>query len=392
MLSFWLPHALVAQTSSDLKNKRKKLQNKINYTNKLIKETRSNQQLSHTELVLLNKKIGLQEEKVRNIGYEIRHLNRKISETASIIVSTEEDLRQLKEEYAAMIRAAYKTQSSYDKLLWIFAADDLNQAYYRLKYMQSYAELRKQQSHEIVRYRKLLEGQIAQMKNRKTKRKNLLTLQISEQDALQVMQTNQQQALHFLHNQEEKLREQLQSQERDKAKLNEAIAYAIKKEVEAAKNRNKGTYALTPEARLESSRFEKNKGKLPWPVERGLITSTFGEHPHPSIPGLKVKNNGIDILTSKGADARAIFEGEVRSVIVISGAGKTVMIRHGGYFSAYSNLKEVYVKKGDKVTTRQGIGTLLTDASKTISHLEIWKISNNGTLSKENPSHWIFQK
>lgn len=391
-LFVFLPFVASAQTSADLKKRRSHLQEKINYTNKLLNSTRSNQRLSQTELVLLNKKISLREEKMKGISYEIGRLDGKIAETAAIVESMSDDLVALREEYAQMIRAAYKMRGSYDKLLWVFAADDLNQAYRRLKYMQSYTELRKNQASEIERYQLLMADQMVRLAEQKEQRKSLLSLEEQDRVALEEDKKNQQSTLHKLRGQEERLRAQLRAQEKDKEKLNQAISYAIKKEIEAAKNRNAGTFALTPEAKLESSRFEKNRGKLPWPVERGVITSTYGEHPHPTIPGLKIKNNGIDISTSKAADVRSVFEGEVISVIVISGAGKTVMVKHGGYYTAYSNLKDVFVKKGDKVKTKERLGTLLTEDAKTVSHFEIWKIDHTGSMSKENPSSWIYQK
>jgi septal ring factor EnvC (AmiA/AmiB activator) len=146
---------------------------------------------------------------------------------------------------------------------------------------------------------------------------------------------------------------------------------------------------MTPEALKLSNSFASNKGSLPWPVTEGVITDRFGQHPHPVLTGIIVNNNGIDISTTKGSIARALFDGEVSSVAIIPGGGKVVMIRHGEYLSVYSYLSDVYVKKGEKVTTKQHLGTLVSepDKAKTTVHLEIWK-----GMTKLNPEYWIFRK
>ena len=178
-------------------------------------------------------------------------------------------------------------------------------------------------------------------------------------------------------------------------KLQKAIQKIIEDEIrkarEAAKkagNTSKG-FPMTPEALKLSNSFAANKGKLPWPVLEGVITDRFGKHPHPVLSGIVINNNGIDISTTKGAISRAIFEGEVSSVAIIPGEGKVVMVRHGEYLSVYSYMTEVYVKKGDKVTTKQHLGVLVNEAgaSKTDIHIEIWK-----GMTKLNPEYWIYRK
>jgi septal ring factor EnvC (AmiA/AmiB activator) len=383
-----------AQTSSsDLKKKRKEIQNKINYTNKLISESRSDQRMSQTELILINQRIALRQEKINTIGYEIAQLNTQVDELNSVIEAMESDMTTLKKRYASMVVFAYKNRDQNDRLLYIFAATDISQAYARLKYMQEYAEARKEQLVAIGVYRNILAGQVTDLEEKKQDRKALQMLELTDKESLALDKVEQQQTLTGLMGKENQLRSKLHQQEKEKEKLNQAIAYAIKKEIEAEKAKNKGVFRLTPEARLVSENFEKNKGRLPWPVERGLITSTFGDHAHPTIPGLKVKNNGIDISTNKGSLVRAVFDGEVISIIVISGAGKTVMLKHGGYYTTYSNLKDVKVKKGDKVEVKDLLGTLLTDIdNKTVAHFEIWAVDSSGALKKENPTLWIYKK
>jgi murein DD-endopeptidase MepM/ murein hydrolase activator NlpD len=166
----------------------------------------------------------------------------------------------------------------------------------------------------------------------------------------------------------------------------------------ATKGTSKGTsgstakleVTLTPEAKELNADFEKNKGKLPWPVEKGVITSRYGKQPHPVLPGIVIENNGIDITTEKGAGVRAVFRGEVSSVIVIPGAGKAVIVSHGAYRTVYSNLRDVSVVKGQKVETKQVVGTVLTDDNGSVAHIEIWKITSEG-LVKVDPALWIYR-
>ena len=178
-------------------------------------------------------------------------------------------------------------------------------------------------------------------------------------------------------------------------KIDQAIAKIIAEEIrkaqeeakKAGKN-NKG-FPLTPEAQELSNSFEANKGKLPWPVGKGFISGQFGEHPHPTLKNVKVQNNGIDITTDKGNIGRSVFNGTVSKVIIIPGEGKAILVNHGAYFTLYSYFKEVYVAAGDKITTKQNLGVLISEESESGSnmHLEIWK-----GMTKLNPESWIFKK
>ncbi len=383
---------LFAQSSKDLIKQRERIQNKINYTNKLLSETTQHQRISQTQLVLLNTQIAFREEKISAVNYEIRKLDEKMEENASIIEAMEHDLESLKAHYAQMIMHAYKNRNDYDQLIYIFSAASFNQAYRRLKYMQQYAAARKKQAKYILATQDMLNDKIAELDARKQERQQLLQVHTDERGELSEDRVKQQETLSHLQQEESTLRTQLKRQEKDKERLDAAIQHAIAEEIRKAKakNKEKGVFSLTPAEKIVSSNFEKNKGGLPWPVETGVITSTFGKHPHPVIPGYTVNNNGIDIATGKGSNVRAVFEGEVTSVIVIPGAGKAVIIGHGAYRTVYSNLQEVVVKKGDKVKMKQKLGSVLTNTTnnKTEAHFEIWKISGEGVY-KRDPVPWI---
>jgi murein DD-endopeptidase MepM/ murein hydrolase activator NlpD len=222
----------------------------------------------------------------------------------------------------------------------------------------------------------------ALLKNEEQTRKDLSQDVVAQKTAVEGLQ------------QEEKgLLQKLREQEKQREKLNKEIQRIIEAEIRASKKDNAGVFSLTPEAAALSASFESNKGKLPWPVERGVITAKFGQNPHPVLAGIMVPNNGVDIATSNNAAVRAVFQGTVSGVFSIPGAGQNVIINHGGYRTVYSNLKEVFVSKGQKVEIKQSIGTVLTDESsgKTEAHLEIWKVSESGT-TKQDPALWIYRQ
>ena len=172
-------------------------------------------------------------------------------------------------------------------------------------------------------------------------------------------------------------------------KLNERIEKEIAEIIEEEARRMKGTglyKQLTPEEKIISDNFFDNKGRLPWPTERGIITENIGQHPHPVLPGITIQNNGVDITTVEGAEARALFDGIVSKVIAILGANYTVIIRHGNFLTVYQNLINVKVKKGDNIKVKQPIGTIYTDkeTQTTVLHIEIWR-----ELEKQNPNDWL---
>lgn len=383
-----------AQSKNELEKKKAQLQEEINYINELKKQTDRSKKLSLNQMVTLNKKINIREELIGTIGKELNNIDEQINESQSTIDALQKDLLKLKTEYAKMIYSAYKTNNSYDKLMFIMAADDFNQAYLRLKYLQQYAAYRRAQADLIVKTQQSLNDKLNELSKKKQNKEQLLTEKETEKVELTKEKEEQAEVLNNLKDKESDLKKQLKKKQQDAEKLQKAIEDIIAIEIKKAKEKAKSSgsskaYELTPEELQLSTSFINNKGKLPWPCERGIITSVFGEHPHPVLQGIKVKNNGIDISTQTGASARAAFDGEVTGVISIPGAGKAIIISHGEYRTVYSNLDEVYVKMKDKVTTKQSIGKILTDNSdsKTELHFEVWKWDQ-----LQDPKLWIYSK
>ena len=383
---------LVGQTKDDLQKKRDKINKDIQFTSKLIKETSKNKEVAQNQLKLLNKKISLQQELIYSISSEANKINYQVQANQKKVGDLEEEIKKLKQQYASMIVSAYRNRSSYDKLMYVFAAEDFYQAIKRLRYLKQISSYRLRQAEVIKNSQLELQNKIVTLQQQKNEKSKLLGQEKSAQSELTSDKNDQLKSVSELQQEEKKLRDQLKKQEKEKDKLNAAIQKAIDAEIKASKKTTSGDVAMAPEAKALSANFEGNKGKLPWPVERGVITEKFGKHPHPILSGIMIENNGIDISTTKDANVRSIFKGTVSSVFSIPGAGENVIISHGAYRTVYSQLSEVFVKKGDVVEVKQNIGKVLADdnTGKSEAHLEIWKIEGIQT-KKQNPELWIIK-
>jgi septal ring factor EnvC (AmiA/AmiB activator) len=381
------------QDKESLRRERDKITEEIKYTNRLLEEAKKSRSKLEGELGLINKKITLREDLIRSINKEVKLYNRRIENNRREIEMLESKLELLKERYAELVRLAYRTGRVRDRLMYIFASEDFFQAIRRVRYLRKMAEIRKDQSINIMQTRNELEKVNEDLNEAIAQKNQILEEEQSEKQALNDDLRKQQQAVKGLKSQERELLATLKKQERQREKLNKEIQRIIEAEIRASKKDNAGVFELTPEAAALSADFESNRGKLPWPVERGVIVSNFGPNPHPVLAGITIPNNGIDIATGKDAQVRAIFEGTVSAVFSIPGAGKNVIVNHGGYRSVYSNLKEVYVEKGQRLSAKESIGVVLTDEvdGKTEAHIEIWKVGQNGT-TKEDPAKWIFRR
>ncbi len=406
----------IGQNKKDLEKKKAQLQKEINATNQLLNETKKNKKLSLNQLVTLNQKIEIREELITTIAYEVNEINSSINLTNTSINNLKKEIEKLKAEYEKMIYYAYKNQSAYTKLMFIFSAKDFNQAYNRMKYFEQYSEYRKKQALIIQKTQNNLAEKVKELEAKKSELNALLGEKEEEKKTLTIEKSEKEDVLIQLQEKEGQLKADLKKKQEDANKLQKEIKRIIEEEIKrareeavlAAKNakaknppnpknnttkenpkevKNENVLTLTPEAQKLSDNFELNKGKLPWPVAEGVIIEYFGEHEHPVLKGIKVKNDGIDISTKVGSAVRAVFDGEVTGVISIPGAGKAIIVRHGEYLSVYSNLSETNVKKGDKIKTKQNIGTALTDEdNKTSMELQIWK----GSILL-NPIGWIYR-
>ena len=386
---------LQAQTKEELQQKKKNLLKEIEYTNELLEKTKKSQTTSIDELVKLNKKIEVRTEVINTIKLEVNLLDKKIEKNKLTIASLESDLTELKDEYAKMLYYTYKNKSSYNRLMFMFSSKDFNQAYKRLNYLQQYSSYRKRQANLIIKTKETIDAKIARLEKIRTEKQVLIYSLDNEHKNFTREKLEQEGVLTDLKRKEKDLKKDLKRKQRTAEKFQRAIEEIIREEIrkarEAAAKAGKSSkgFPMTPEARALSRTFSANKSKLPWPVAQGVITGQYGTHPHPVLKQIQVKNNGIDISTSAGSMARAIFEGTVSKVIIIPGEGKSVLIRHGEYLSVYSYMSEVFVKAGDKIITKQELGLLVSENNntKTEVHFELWK-----GMSTLNPAYWLYLK
>ena len=389
--------AVFGQSKSELEQQKKQLLQDIEFTNKLLNETEENKKATLGELNLLSSKINKRQELINTILREVDLIGTQIDETRGVVASLEKDLKRLKDEYAQMLYYTYKNQNQYDRLMFILSSEDFNQAYKRIKYFQQYAKHRQQQAEAIELTRKSLEVRTEELADKKLKMAYLVEDKEKEKIQLSTEKEQQDKMVKTLKQKEKELKSQLQQKQRDAKKLEKAIARIIEEEIRKAKEKaekaggttTKSGFALTPTELVLSGQFSDNQGKLPWPADRGVVTSSFGEHAHPTMPSIKIENNGIDITTDKDTKARVVFEGTVSAVVSIPGAHKAVIVRHGEFLSVYANLEDVVVKMGDKLAVKQEIGAVVTsrEDGKTVLHFEIWK-----GATKLNPAKWIVSK
>ena len=375
---------------NDLENKKKKIQEEIELTNQLLQETKKNKKLSLNQLLTLNKKIDARQDLIATINSQIGYINSQININNNAITALQNDLKKLKDEYAKMIYNAYKNRDSYNRLMFVFAAQSFDQAFLRLKYYQQYNDDRKHRAEQITEKQNEITEKTKELELEKSEKKDLLGNEQSEKETLTKEKSEKEGVLTELQSKEKQLKEDLKKKKKDADKLQQAIQRIIEDEIKQKGSAEAGSkvlkLVLTPEAQKLSSNFSGNKGSLPWPVIQGVIIDRFGPHPHPTLPEVTISNNGVDIATSKGALARAVFEGEVTGVVNIPSSGKVVIIRHGEYLSVYANLNDVYVKTGDKIKIKQNIGNILynDEDGKTELHVEIWK-----GQTKLDPEDWL---
>jgi len=412
------------QTSAELKKQRERITQEINLLNQSLQTTSSNKTLTLKQVNALNTQITLRERKISTISSETRLIDRQIQENTQEIKKLEDQLEKLKKDYASMIRFAFRNKNGYNKMMFIFASKDFNQAFKRVKYLQQFSESRKNQAQEIEKTQKTIQNKIAELAANRKEKLDLLDEQEKERNTLNAQKADKSKVVNSFASQEKEYKAEITKKQQEASRLERAIQAAIRKEIEeeqrraaeearllaeraareeaarakaagepakpvevakpAASTSASSVLSATPEAAKLSNEFMGNRGSLPWPVAQGTITQGFGQHTYGA--GVKMENNGLNIRTNNGAAVRTVFDGEVRSVVQMMGAGYAVIIRHGKYFSVYSNLKSVSVTRGQKVTSKQTIGTAATDPDEgtTEVHFEIWEGS-----APINPTPWL---
>ncbi len=405
-----------AQKKSDvLSEEQKKLEKKLATTKTLLEKVKSSKQSSINELKLAQNQVRDREALVQNVDNQIRGAELTISSKTDQLSSLQNRVGTLKNQYKKLLLYAYKHRSRHGKMMYIVSSSNYFEAVKRNAYLKRIAGLQQKQFKLIQQNKKSVYSEIYLIKDEKQRKEALLLLKIEERNLVLVDKQEKEKTLAKFKKDEAKLQAEVKETERKKAEVKKKIKQAIEKEIAAAEAKaKKATVAKkettstkekttttttskketvvteTKESLALGKSFESNRGKLPWPVLKGTITESYGKNPHPTLTNVFTNNNGIDIGAPKNAQVRAVFEGEVSSVIAIPGAGKVVIIKHGNYRTVYSNLQDVFVSVGAKITTKQAIGSLLSDDDGTLStsHFEIHQIIN-GAAQRVNPSLWL---
>lgn len=405
-----LPAAGLAQSRRELEKKRRQKEQEIKLTKKILEETRSKKKKSLSQLNLLDRQIKAREELISTVADEIIVVDGQITSESQNIEMLNGALKSLKDEYADMIYRTYKMKETGDLTSYVLSADNFNQALKRMSYVRQVGEDRDRQLQLIKNMQDSIQRKLNTLLAIKKEKNELIGIKEDEKVELKGDRDENAELVKELQQQEKELKKELEEKKKTAKKLDDQIRKLIQEEIRRAqaeeekKNRNKkgtdkktetkketksGEMALTPEAAALAKEFGANKNKLPWPVERGIVVRKFGAYTHPELKNITIVNNGIDIASVKGTQARCVFEGEVRSVFSIPGMQKAIMVKHGNYFTVYAHIDQVMVNRGDKVKGGQGLGLVYhdTEEGKTILHFEVWQNSNN-----LNPEHWLAGK
>lgn len=390
---------LQAQSKRTLQKKEERLKQQIAETKSLIEKTKQNKETTLSQIAIIDQQITLRGQLIKNLSNQIKEIEENISKNGNEINKLNEELDKLKKEFKEMLRYAYKNRNKDYGIMYLLSADDINIAYRRIKYMNQYSESRKTHVKEIKETQNRLEEQNQELLKNKADKVILVEDSKKEFVSFEQDKTYKNELLSKIKTDQVSLQNKLKKQEEEKLRIARAIQKAIEEEIKKKKNATKNTskgstgFALTPEEKLLGKKFVDNKGKLPWPVEQGTVTGKFGKQQHSILSTVQIENNGIFISTPKNAKVRAVYDGEVTYVGTLEGAGIMVMISHGNYRTVYANLKNAYVKVGQKVATKQTIGELIAKNGENISesNFSIWKIT--GTDSQPvNPALWLSRR
>ena len=365
-----------SQSIEAIKKKNEKTEKEIAYLNKLLNTARNDQSATVQKITIINQKIVKGKEMIQSLTSEIKYIEKNIDDNESVKSGLEANRKQMLDFYAKMVYETWKKRNISDKLVYIFSSSSFSQAYARYKYFEQVQDYSKRQLKQIQQTNDSLtkiNTQLAKL----IAQKNLAQSKISTQNNELIKEQNEaNKYVAELKKKEKelvrKLNAEIKNRERFKKELEKLIAAQAKKS--GSKNSN---YKLTPEEKLISDDFAKNKGKLPWPVEQGFVSEKFGINVHPVFKQVKLNNAGITITTSRNADVRAVFKGVVTEIMFIPGDNNVVIVRHGNYLTVYSNLVEIFIKKGDTVNVKQKIVKLASSGESSTLNFQVWKDKDN---------------
>lgn len=387
------------KSREELEREKAEVQARLREFDAILKQTTATKRTSIGELNAITQQFQTQNRLVNTLDREVRLINQEIEDTERKIRSQEQQLKDLKAEYARMIYNSSKLNRGLSIVAFVFSSSNFNQLYMRLKYLKQYSDSRKQQAEQIVKLTAELAEQRVLLDQRKEEKEIVLAEERTEREKLEKMRKDQQGLVNTLSRKERDIQRQIAATKKQQEQLNRMIKAAIEDEIrraEAEANKTNSTTTkragtsmpMTPEAAALSSSFAGNRGKLPWPVETGFVSIGYGTYPHPTLKGIVLDSDGLEIRTQPNSNVRAVFDGTVSKISTLPGFGLTVIIKHGEYFTLYSRLKSVSVKVGQNVKAKESIGQVSTNAEGQAEvHFETWK-----GLQIMDPAAWITSK
>ena len=388
-----------AQTNEQkaLEAKREQLEKEIGEINRLLFAEKKEKGNVLDQMEALDQKINVRQQLIRVTNQQSNLLNRQINANIRSISKLRDDLKLLREEYATMIQKSYQNKSQQSRLMFLLSSENFFQAFKRMQYMKQYTQYRKEQGEQImVKTDELTQLNVDLTTQRKEKDRLIATNNRAKAQLMKEMKS-QKELLGSIRQNESKYAQAIQKKKREARKIDQQIERLIRNAI-AASNKKAGAgkvtkassnkFILTPEATLVANNFSANKGKLIWPVEKGIKSQGFGVYKDAVYPGIKHQSNGVIITTDEGAMARAIFEGEVIAILSVPGGNKGVQIKHGNFISTYYNLSDLYVKKGDIVAIKAALGKIYTNRSNGQTRLKFYLYQDTSRL---NPEEWVYQ-
>ena len=388
--------ACFGQTSEQkaLEEKREQLQSEIRNINRLLFAEKKEKGNVLDQMEALDKKITVRQQLIRVTNQQSNLLNRQISTNIRNIGKLKSELQEIKDEYAKMIQKSYQNKSKQNRLMFLLSSESFFQAFKRLQYMKQYTDYRKEQGAQIMAKTEELSRLNSDLNEERKVKEVLLTQNKKAKDLLFAEIQTQKALLGTIRKNETKYTSAIDAKRKEARKIDQQIELLIRSAIVASNKKsgsttkNSSKFVLTPEATIIANNFSANKGKLIWPVEKGIKSQGFGVYSDPVYPGIKHQSNGVIIATDEGSKARAIFEGEVIAILAVPGGNKGVQIKHGNFISTYYNLSDLYVKKGDKVSSKEELGTIYTNRNNGQTRLKFYLYQD---ISRLNPEEWVYR-
>ncbi len=391
---FCISLSVFAQDSRQkkLEAQRKQLEQEIKQINTLLFSNTKKKKSALTEVEDLAVKINLRQRLIRVTNEEANRLTQQINVNQRTIDRQRKELQVLKDDYAEMIRFSYASKSGQSRLMFLFSSDNFLQAYKRFQYLKQYTSFRKKQGELIAEKTLTLQALNKDLLVQKQKKQDLVNANQLAQVTYEKERMAQKELVTALKKRERSFASEIRKKQQKIAAFDKEIQRLIRAAIaasnKAAGKGNAAAFTLTPEAQLIGKNFSANKGKLPWPVEKGVVTLGFGTQPHPVVKTTKIQSNGVTIATPDHAEVRSVFEGIVLSIISFKGSNPAVLIQHGNYITSYSNMETVFVKKGQKVASKEVIGKVFTHPNTGKTELKFGVFQ---TSTPVNPKGWVYR-